>query len=849
MNTKIKILLVEHDANDIELLQYELKNGGINYELEIVQTEKDFVHALESFIPDIILSDYSLPAFDGTTAFIIKEKISPDTPFIFVSGTIGEERAVELIKSGVTDYTLKDKLFTLNPKIIRALKEAEEKKEKRLIEEKLHKTNNLYAFISQVNQNIVRVKNEAELFRNACNLALEFGKFKMAWIGLFDKENQKITLTYQCGIPNEALKLFHRVPYQTNGPQDYILRTNTFYLCNDIAHAAELKNWQPFAAKYGILSCLVLPIQKSGITIGTFNLYSAELNFSGKEELKLLVEVTDDISFALNLFEKEKKHKATEELILKNEKRFRALVENGTDAVVILTPEGKPFYISPTIEKVLGYTEDETMQLELFSMFHPDDIAWAIKIWEQVLANPGTPIPVNASRMIHKDGTWRWLEGTLTNLLQDPSVNGIVDNFRDVTEKIKAEQLLKKSEAFNRGVLNSLKSHIAVVDVLGNIIAVNETWKRFSRENGDATLQSTGVGSNYFNVCSKSAKAGGEIAAEALQGMKDVMKEKINFFSLEYPCHSPDKDRWFEMRVMKFDSDEQLIVVAHTDISELKRAEQELDNTLLQLEHRVETRTKELFDKNKDILDSINYAKRIQVGLLSPYSLLYEIFPKSFILSLPRDIVSGDFFWCYKRHTKKFIVVADCTGHGVPGALMSIIGNNLLNNIIVNEHIENPSEILEQLDMRLKQTIKGDEEEVKDGMDIALCIVDTHFNELYFVGANRPLFISDENGKILELLPDRNTVGGGFMEDVKKFETKRFSIIHGQRMYLSSDGFISQFGGINGKKFMKSRFIKTLEAFQNQPIDQQKSRLQSVLMDWMGNNEQVDDIMVAGIEL
>ena len=198
---------------------------------------------------------------------------------------------------------------------------------------------------------------------------------------------------------------------------------------------------------------------------------------------------------------------------------------------------------------------------------------------------------------------------------------------------------------------------------------------------------------------------------------------------------------------------------------------------------------------------------------------------------------------------QKFIVVADCTGHGVPGALMSIIGNNLLNNIIVNEHIENPSEILEQLDMRLKQTIKGDEEEVKDGMDIALCIVDTHFNELYFVGANRPLFISDENGKILELLPDRNTVGGGFMEDVKKFETKRFSIIHGQRMYLSSDGFISQFGGINGKKFMKSRFIKTLEAFQNQPIDQQKSRLQSVLMDWMGNNEQVDDIMVAGIEL
>ncbi len=718
----------------------------------------------------------------------------------------------------------------------------------------------------------------------------------------------------------------------------------------------------------------MLPIQKSGITIGTFNLYSSELNFSGKEELKLLVEVTGDISFALDLFEKEKKHKATEELILKNEKRFRTLVENGTDAVVILTPEGKPFYISPTIEKVLGYTEDETMHLELFSMFHPDDLEWAIKVWEHVMANPGIPIPVNASRMIHKDGTWRWLEGTLTNLLHDPSVNGIVDNFRDVTEKIKAqeqrefdsnnlnalinntedlmwsvdrnfnlitsnepldnimklmtgkviakgsnmleeafsteqstrfktyyerafageefseieftntpdeswseisyspihvrnlvigaachsrnitsikkaEQFLRKSEAFTRGILNSLKSHIAVVDVTGYIIAVNEAWKRFSMANGDGTLQSTGVGSNYFNVCSKSAKAGSEVAAESLEGMKDVMGEKINFFSLEYPCHSPDKNRWFEMRVMKFDSDEQLIVVAHTDISELKNAEQELDNTLLELEHRVETRTKELFDKNKDILDSINYAKRIQVGLLSPYSLLYEIFPKSFILSLPRDIVSGDFFWCYKRHNKKFIVVADCTGHGVPGALMSIIGNNLLNNIIVNEHIENPSEILEQLDMRLKQAIKGDEEEIKDGMDIALCMVDTHFNELYFASANRPVFISDKNGKIVELLPDRNTVGGGFMEGIKKFETRRFPITTGQRIYLSSDGYVSQFGGINGKKFMKSRFIKTLEEFQNQLIDQQKNILQNVLVEWMGSNEQVDDVMIVGIEL
>ena len=128
MSTKIRILIVEHDLNDIELLQHELKKSSINYELEIVQNELDFGDALEKFVPDIILSDYNLPSFDGVTAFKIKQELSPDIPFILISGTVGEEIAVGLIKAGVTDYVLKDKLFTLNPKLSRALEEAKAKK-------------------------------------------------------------------------------------------------------------------------------------------------------------------------------------------------------------------------------------------------------------------------------------------------------------------------------------------------------------------------------------------------------------------------------------------------------------------------------------------------------------------------------------------------------------------------------------------------------------------------------------------------------------------------------------------------------------------------------------------------
>ena len=143
------------------------------------------------------------------------------------------------------------------------------------------------------------------------------------------------------------------------------------------------------------------------------------------------------------------------------------------------------------------------------------------------------------------------------------------------------------------------------------------------------------------------------------------------------------------------------VMVFSTDNTIRKRAELELENTLLQLESRVRERTKELSDKNINILDSIKYAKRIQIGLLTPPSRLTEIFPTSFLISLPCDIVSGDFFWSYQSGSKKIIIVADCTGHGVPGALMSIICNNLLDQIIVNEHVEHPSEILELLDTRL----------------------------------------------------------------------------------------------------------------------------------------------------
>lgn len=137
MNNNLKILFLEDNSADLDLMKYELKKAGMNYISESVETEEDFRAAIKNFVPDIIISDYSLPSFDGSAAFHIKQKVIPDIPFIFVSGTIGEENAVELIKNGVTDYALKDKLFSLAQKITRAIIEAEKKKEKKISDEKL----------------------------------------------------------------------------------------------------------------------------------------------------------------------------------------------------------------------------------------------------------------------------------------------------------------------------------------------------------------------------------------------------------------------------------------------------------------------------------------------------------------------------------------------------------------------------------------------------------------------------------------------------------------------------------------------------------------------------------------
>jgi serine phosphatase RsbU (regulator of sigma subunit) len=254
--------------------------------------------------------------------------------------------------------------------------------------------------------------------------------------------------------------------------------------------------------------------------------------------------------------------------------------------------------------------------------------------------------------------------------------------------------------------------------------------------------------------------------------------------------------------------------------------------------------------KNKEITDSINYARRIQNGILPDERMLNEAAPDNFVLNIPRDIVSGDFYWFAKKENRFYIAVADCTGHGVPGALLSVVGINLLNQVIAQPGLPSTSEVLQQLhELIIKALNKNvNSRETNDGMDIGLLCIDETAREAEFTGARRPLFISTAEG--VEMIKgDRDSVGGETINDQPVFSVHKKKLGPQQVFYLTTDGFVDQFGESSNKKFLTKRFHDLLGSFRDIPVKEQKEMIGTAFAQWKGNLEQVDDVLVLGLRI
>jgi len=264
----------------------------------------------------------------------------------------------------------------------------------------------------------------------------------------------------------------------------------------------------------------------------------------------------------------------------------------------------------------------------------------------------------------------------------------------------------------------------------------------------------------------------------------------------------------------------------------------------------IEKHRQELIFKNKNITDSINYAKRIQLALLPSMETFKKILPGSFILFKPKDIVSGDFYWINEDKNKVYVAAVDCTGHGVPGAFVSIIGFELFRKLTSGEGVRNPAQILDSLNENFSDIFSdGEQVYLKDGMDLSLCVIDKNENYLEYSGAFNPLYlVRDET--IIEIKANRFSVGADvhFSAEQRAFKSHRIYLQKGDIMYMFSDGYADQFGGPEGKKFKYRRFRHLLLTIHKLPLDKQKAILDASIEEWRGDYDQVDDIMVIGIK-
>ena len=250
--------------------------------------------------------------------------------------------------------------------------------------------------------------------------------------------------------------------------------------------------------------------------------------------------------------------------------------------------------------------------------------------------------------------------------------------------------------------------------------------------------------------------------------------------------------------------------------------------------------------KNKEITDSITYAKRIQTAILPTDNMVKKFLGESFVLYLPKDVVAGDFYWLEITKDTVLFAVADCTGHGVPGAMMSVVCHNALNRSVREEGLTDPGKILDRTREIIIQELGKSNEDVKDGMDISFCALNKETLVLKWAGANNPLWYV-RNAVLIEIKPDKQPIGQYLNSN--PFNTHTIKLVQNDILYISTDGYQDQFGGEKGKKFKASNLKQLLLRIHSKSPEEQKKIIQRDFVSWKGTNEQVDDVCIIGVKI
>lgn len=529
--------------------------------------------------------------------------------------------------------------------------------------------------------------------------------------------------------------------------------------------------------------------------------------------------------------------KDEEELFIRKE-WFTQTLSSLCDGVIATDTKGVITMINKAACEISGWKQEEAIGKdidEVFEITNEDSGVRLISPTTKAIKTNHVVLLSNHTILKRKDGSILFIDDSGAPIHnQDSEIIGAILIFRDITEKKMAEQQILASNVRFTKIFDLSPVAICITGLDDEkFLYVNDTLCKmlgFKRE------QIIGKKSNDLRIT-------GQYWREKIEAQIKTSVAPIH--GLEIKLRKADEEKidvLSSFEIIDIDN-RKCLLSSFIDITDRKQADKKIHQLHLDLEQ-----------KNKEVMDSIHYAKNIQTAFMPERSELQDLFPESFILYKPKDIVCGDFYWLKKTQNKVILAVADCTGHGVPGALMSMIGSQKLNDAVLNS--TNVSEVLGQLNVEIKTCLRQSEEtdSSKDGMDIALCAIDyiTAANGqrvLEFAGANRPLFIIKKSSKeIIEIKATKKAIGG-FTDTDQHFDIHHVSMQKGDTFYMFSDGYADTFGGPSDKKLMTKKFRQMLLDTQHLPMKAQGQYLDEFIENWKSGTEQSDDILVMGVRL
>ncbi len=503
----------------------------------------------------------------------------------------------------------------------------------------------------------------------------------------------------------------------------------------------------------------------------------------------------------------------------RGQNRLRALLENASEVITIYDENGIVEYVSPSVKKILGFNEEEMIGKNRFERGE----SVLQEAFNKLIKDPLTP-QIFEYRYENKNKEIVWLETVGRNLIDNAAIGGVIFNTRDITVRKIAEKAQRLSGEMQALSENSLDM-ILRTGPNGKIYYANPQVENFlgvtQAEVAENTIAMIDIDDSIkeflSSVLRKVIETGKKIDAETVFNINN--NQRIVLLNA-IPEYNKEKEL------------ETILFVAH-DITERKQFELEIEK------------------KNKNITESINYAKRIQTAIIPDNDYIKRYLPKSFIFYKPRDVVSGDFPWFFIKGDYIYIAAVDCTGHGVPGALLSFIGYFILNNIVDHDDGYTAGEILDKFHHQVRITLKQDSPDAnaRDGMDVALCKINPKKRELEYSGAHRPLYyvkgaeLTQYKGtpKAIGGIPIRKRAEPNFVTHKIKIESK-------DKIFFFSDGLPDQIGGPKGRKYQARNIRENIIKHKDYTMDQYYDLFDSEFKNWKGNKKQVDDVLLIGIE-